>query len=185
MTCPHCGYLLSPLDVDCARCRHRGYAPPHAPPSASTPNAQHPTPAYSYSPVPPSPQSPAPSRALEVAACLLGVGALLGLMLFGMILRERRHARQQAEIAQLQLQWADEQQLQTTTEVRGVSPQPQIINVEVRTPSQPIYVPAMPVYPMFRSRCRTRATASEIHVSTAASATAANGQHDAPPTGNG
>lgn len=146
MTCPHCGFLMSPLDADCARCRHRGYVPPSAP----TPDAQHPALTYSYSPLPPAVlQLPPPSRTLEVVACWMSVTALFGLMLFGMILRERRSARQQAEIAALQQQLAEVQQSQTSTQVRVVSPQPPIINVEVRTPSQPIYVPAMPVYPIF------------------------------------
>ena len=118
MTCPHCGFLMSPLEADCARCRHRGYVPPPVPPAFPIPNAHNSTPAYSHTPMPlVAPSSHPASRALEVMACVMSMTALFGLVLFGLILRERRNARQQAEIAALRQQLAETQQLQTTSAV--------------------------------------------------------------------
>ena len=149
MTCPHCGFLMSPLDADCARCRHRGYVPPFPPPTSPIPNAQHPTPNYSYSPMPHTPRPQPSLRGIEVLACLMSVCAVMGIMLFGTILRERRNARQQAQIAALQQQLAEVQQAQANAQVRVITSQPQIINIEVSSPVSTVVVPRPMAYSVY------------------------------------
>ena len=169
MTCPHCGFLMSPLDADCARCRHRGYVPPAAPPVA-------PTPAYSYAPILPAPSQPQPSRALEVMACLMSVTALLGLVLFGLILHQRRNARQQAEIAALRQQLAETQQSQTYTTVANGDDAASNHPCRSSLPGLPCLRAGVPDV---RCLCRTCTSSSGIYRAAAAATTAANGGHAA------
>ncbi len=155
MTCPHCGFLMSPLDSDCARCRHRGYVPP-PPPSAPIPNAQHPTPAYAQTPNPQYPTTQPSLHTLTVVACLMSMVAFASLAMFGLMLRERRMvrqeaqiaARQEAEIAALRRQYVVAPEAQFNAPAQVLTPQPQIIHVEVNSPAYPVYVPT-PVYPVY------------------------------------